>query len=292
MVTFDKEFLGRLEMLALMVRRILRGNLRAEHLTKQRGSGIQFADYKEYMPGDDLRYLDWSAYARLGSTLIKLFEEEQDLHVYLLMDNSRSMNFGAANKREFALHMTAALAYIALHNLDRAGIAAYAERIVDEFPVGRGKERIHRMLQFLSALEESGEDTDLRQSIEEFLHVPRHRGVVIVVSDLFDPRGFAHGLDRLRFSNHQLFVVQVTADEEHDPDLLGDYDLEDMETSELVPVTVTERDAEKYRQVVAKFQDDLESYCRRYEVPLMKASSSENFEDVVMRMFKEGGLVR
>src|SRR5215211_5844675 len=169
MPLFDSTFLAKLEYLSLVSRRVFRGSLLAQRRTMQFGSGIEFADHREYTSGDDLRYLDWNVYARHGDLLLKRFQEEQDLHVYFLLDCSRSMAVGDPTKFDLARKVTAALAYIALADLDRISVVAFADRIIEDFPLTRGKARILSLLDFLDGLETQGTDTDLGQSVREFL---------------------------------------------------------------------------------------------------------------------------
>ncbi len=289
---FDSEFLARLEYLALVAKRIVRGELRAERLSQVKGSGVQFADFRKYVAGDDFRYVDWNAYARLGQMLLKMFEEEQDLHVYLLLDSSRSMASGDPEKLTYAKKLVAALAYITLSNLDRAGVSLFGPGLTDEVPVARGKGRIMSLLEFLASAEPSDGDTDLSRTAEQFLHRPRRRGIVVVVSDLFDRKGYRAALDRLRFSRHQVYVVQVTAESDRDPGLLGDLDLVDCESGDVREVTVTEKALVSYRAAVDRFYEDVSSYGRQFEVPIAQVVTSMDFESVILDMFRRGGLVR
>ncbi len=161
MALFDSEFLKKLEYLSLVSRRVFRGSLLAQRRTMQLGGGIEFADHREYTPGDDFRYLDWNLYARHDELLLKRFQEEEDLHVYFLLDCSRSMAFGDPPKFDFARQVAAALAYIALADLDRVAVIAFAGDIVADFPLTRGKGRILSLLKFLEDLPAQGEDTNL-----------------------------------------------------------------------------------------------------------------------------------
>ncbi len=148
MALFDSEFLKRLEYLSLISKRVFRGQLLAQRRTKQLGGGIEFADHREYSSGDDLRYLDWNVYARYGDLLLKRFQEEEDLHVYILLDISPSMNTGNPNKFDYARQMAAALAYIALADLDRVAIHAYANEVVSSLPLTRVKTASSRCYDF------------------------------------------------------------------------------------------------------------------------------------------------
>src|SRR4051794_32184025 len=130
---FDGDFLKKLEYLSLISRRVFRGSVLAQRRTKQMGGGIEFADHREYTPGDDFRHLDWNVYARHGDLLLKRFQEEEDLHVYFLLDCSRSMAFGNPPKFDLARRVTAALAFIALAGLGRIAGLAVAGRVLGGF---------------------------------------------------------------------------------------------------------------------------------------------------------------
>ena len=165
MALFDSDFLKKLEYLSLVSRRVFRGQLLAQKRTMQLGGGIEFADHRAYTAGDDLRYLDWNVFARHDELLIKRFQEEEDLHVYILLDCSRSMGMGSPPKFDLARHLAAALGYIALADLDRVSIIAFAGEIVGDFPLTRGKARILSLLKFLENLSPRQTDTDLAKSM-------------------------------------------------------------------------------------------------------------------------------
>ena len=176
---FPPDFLTRLEYLSIVSKRVFRGQLLAQRRTKQMGSGIEFSDHREYNNGDHLRYLDWNIYARHGDLLLKRFQEEQDLHVYLMLDCSRSMAFGSPAKFELARHLTAALAYIALADLDRIAIVAYADGVIAELPVTRGKARILPIMKFLEDLPTAGQGTNLDKAVQGLIHRGARSGLAI-----------------------------------------------------------------------------------------------------------------
>src|SRR3954462_14050954 len=149
---FDSEFLKKLEYLSLVSRRVFRGQILAQRRTMQLGGGIEFADHRDYAPGDDFRYTDWNFFARHDELLLKRFQEEEDLHVYFLIDCSKSMAFGTPSKFDLARQGAAALAYIALADLDRVAVVAFSGEIVANFPLTRGKARILSLLKFLEGL--------------------------------------------------------------------------------------------------------------------------------------------
>jgi uncharacterized protein (DUF58 family) len=293
MPLFDSDFLKKLEYLSLISRRVFRGTLMAQRRTMQLGGGIEFADHREYTPGDDFRYLDWNLYARLDELLLKRFQEEEDLHVYLLLDCSRSMGFGTPPKFDFARQVTAALAYIALADLDRVAVVAFAADIVADFPLTRGKGRILALLKFLEELEAQGSDTDLARVVSGFVHRNQRRGLAIVVSDLYDPNGFDRGLDLLRHRRYEPHVMQIYDRQEAEPrNMLGDLELYDVETGQGRKVTVTERSLRQYRKLFEAFQHSVQQYCNQNAVRCTRTSTEIPFDQLILRMMRQAGAVR
>lgn len=283
---FPPDFLTRLEYLSIMSKRVFRGSLLAQRRTMQMGSGIEFSDHREYAYGDDLRYLDWNIYARHGDLLLKRFQEDQDLHVYLLLDCSRSMAFGTPAKFDLARHLVAALAYIALADLDRIAVVAYADGIIAEFPMTRGKARILPLMRFLESLPTSGEDTNLGRTVQGLLHRGSRGGLAVIVSDLFDEHGFQIGLDQLRYRRFDAHVLQLHDPLEADPNLLGDVELEDIESNSVRKVTVTEKNLRDYKQRFQQHQQAVRDYCTNYGLGCTQSQSIVPFDGLVMSMMR------
>jgi len=289
MALFDSEFLKKLEYLSLVSRRVFRGQLLAQRRTMQLGGGIEFADHREYTPGDDFRYLDWNVFARHDELLLKRFQEEEDLHVYILLDCSRSMGFGAPTKFDYARQVAAALAYIALADLDRVAVIAFADRIISEFPLTRGKGRILSLMKFLEGLEVRDGLTDLARSAENFVRRSQRRGLAVVVSDLFDPSGYERGLDVLRHHRYEPHVVQVFDRRELDPGMKGDVELLDVESGSVEKVTVTERNLREYRKIFEAFLESVRAYCTKYGVGGTRSTTDVPFDELILRMMREAG---
>jgi uncharacterized protein (DUF58 family) len=283
---FPPDFLTRLEYLSIMSKRVFRGSLLAQRRTMQMGSGIEFSEHREYSMGDDLRYLDWNIYARHGDLLIKRFQEEQDLHVYLMIDCSKSMGFGTPAKFDLARQLAAALAYIALADLDRIAIIAFADGIIAELPMTRGKAKILAILKFLESLDTVGQDTNLEHSIQQLIHRGNRSGMAVVVSDLFDQHGFQSGLDQLRFKRFDTQVIQLYDPKEADPSLLGDVELLDVETAMVRKVTVTERNLRDYKRLFNDHQTAVREYCRNYELGCTQSPSIVPFDDLLIQMMQ------
>lgn len=257
----------------------------------QTGSGIEFADHRDYSHGDDFRYLDWNVFARHGELLLKRFQEEEDLHVYLLLDCSQSMAFGDPPKFDLARQIVAALAYVALADLDRVAVIPFADEIVADFPLTRGKDRILSLLQFLENLEIQGESTDLLRVAQAFTQRPQRRGLAIVVSDLFDPRGYERGFDLIRYRNYELHAVQIHDRREANPSLLGELELVDIESGVGQRATITEKSADRYRQLFDEFQKSLQRYGRKYGVGITQTLSDVPFDELILKMMRAAGVV-
>jgi uncharacterized protein (DUF58 family) len=289
MALFDSDFLKKLEYLSLVSRRVFRGQLLAQRRTMQLGGGIEFADHRDYTPGDDFRYLDWNVFARHGELLLKRFQEEEDLHVYILLDCSRSMAVGNPPKFDYARQVAAALAYIALADLDRVGVVAFAGEVIADFPLTRGKARILGLLKFLEGLEPQGSATDLERMARNLVHRSQRRGLAVVVSDLFDPNGFERGLDLLRHHRYEPHLVQIFDRHEAEPDLKGDVELLDIETGTIQKVTITERNLRQYRKIFTNYLESVSRYCNTYGIGGTRSSTEVPFDELLLRMMRVAG---
>ena len=206
---FDDRFLKTLEHLHMVSRKVFTGNLRAERRTRKVGSGIEFADHRTYARGDDFRYIDWNLYGRLDKLLLRLFEEEEDLAIYILIDVSDSMAIGSPlPKLHYAMQIGAALTYVGLANLDRVAIIPFADRLIDRMPPSRGKNRIFRVFDFLRKCDIGGK-TNLGECMKDFVTQNKRRGLAVLISDFYDPAGFEEGINTLRYNKFEPFVLQV-----------------------------------------------------------------------------------
>src|ERR1700733_4990841 len=185
----DPQFLARLEQLELVLRKIFLGRMKGERRSKPKGQSLEFADYRNYVKGDDLRFLDWNLYARLDRLFIRLFQEEEDLHFYVLIDNSLSMDFGSPSKLHYARQVAAALAFIGLVNMDRVVIEVFNDRLVQSMPAVRGRRSLWRVMDFLQKLQPAG-PSNLRESLKTFTMKSTGKGIVVLLSDMMDKAGY------------------------------------------------------------------------------------------------------
>jgi len=288
---FDDDFQRKLESLALVSRRVFAGRLRAERRTKKSGGGVEFADYREYQHGDDFRSLDWNVYQRFEKLLVRLYAEEEDLAIYFILDASASMAFGDAAKAEYAKRVVAALAYVALANLDRASIVTTSDRVTMRLPETRGRARIFKAFRFLRDVQFSGK-TDLGDAMKTFVAQNKRRGLAVIVSDLYDPHGFERGINVLRYNKFDPFVVHVVDPAEAAPTLSGDVLVQDCETGHEREVTVTPKVLEQFSLAHARYLAEIERYCATHQVAYVSASVEVPFEELVLRMFRKGGFLR
>jgi len=301
----NQAFLKKLEYLHIVAKKVFAGRLRAERRSRKTGAGIEFADHRDYTPGDDLRYLDWAVYGRMNRLLLRLFEEEEDLYIYLLIDSSTSMRLGWRDgngllsrgrdgriaKLGYAAQVAAALAYVGLSNLDRVAVHAFSDSLRSQLPPARGKGRIFKVFDFLAGLRPDGQ-TDLRTALRDFVHRTRRRGVAVVLSDFYDAAGYEEGLNLLRYHRFEAAVIQIIDPREARPSLRGDMELLDMETGERRQVTLTDAMCAAYAHAHAEYCQTLESFCKGRGIGYLRAATDVPFEDLVLRVLREGGFVR
>ncbi|HSZ82048.1 MAG TPA: DUF58 domain-containing protein [Polyangia bacterium] len=290
---FDETFLRRLESLRVVTKRASLGQLRAERRSRRVGAGIEFADHRDYVAGDDLRTLDWNLYGRMERLLVRLFEEDEDLAIDVLVDASASMGLGAPTKLDLALQIGAALAYVGLANLDRVAVTVVGETLGEGLPPARGKSNVLPLLRFLDGVEARGRTALATAARELLARRRRHRrGLVVLISDFYDPAGHREALDLLRYGRLEIVVIQVSAPEEAHPPLRGDVTVRDVETGEERDVTISPRALAAYERRHAALVRGLDAFCRERGVPSFAVTSDEAFDAVVLRVFRAGGLLR
>ena len=223
---FDPVFLHKLEQLELVSRKIFVGRMKGERKSQRRGSSVEFAEHRNYTVGDDLRHIDWNVYGRLDKLFLKLFLEEEDLHVYTVLDTSLSMDFGTPTKLRYGKQVAAALAFIGLVNHDRVLVDTFSARLEQGLHGIRGRSQMWRVVQYLDHLEATG-SSDLTAACREFAIRHAGKGVVVVISDFLDKRGYQEALRYLLARNMDIYVVHVLSHEEVDPELVGDLRLVD-----------------------------------------------------------------
>jgi uncharacterized protein (DUF58 family) len=287
----DADFMSRLERLDVVTRKIFIGRMKGERRSKRKGQSVEFADYRNYVMGDDLRFLDWNIYGRLEKLFIKLFFEEEDLHVNILVDASGSMQYGNPDKHLYARRVAAAIAYIGLVNYNRVSVTAFSDRFGPELVGVRGRRMIHQVLGHLSGIEASGTG-NMTAACRQFAIRHPQRGIVLFISDFMDKAGFEDGLRYLIGRKYDLYAIQVLSPEEIDPPLNGDLQLVDMEDEDLADITVSRALINRYKQNLNAYCRNLQDFCTHRGVTYLFTSTNVPFDQFVLTYLRQRGLLR
>jgi uncharacterized protein (DUF58 family) len=287
---FDSEFLKKLEYLNLIARRLVFGRRQALRQSVKKGASIEFKDFREYSPGDDLRSVDWMAYARLDQLFVKLYRQEEELDLWVLLDTSGSMDFGDPNKFDHARRIAAALSYIGMANMDSASVVPFGEGLGDGRTRLRGRGNIFRLLTWLEELKPGG-DTDFEQTVRKFLSVVRKQSLVVIVSDFYGLDRARKALDRMRYFRHQMHVIQMIAPWERDPPIRGELRLVDMESSGHADLTVTDTMLKRYKKAFEQQAEDLKRYSMRYSIGFDQAHTDVAFDHFLRGVLEHGRLL-
>jgi len=284
------DFLARIDQLAFTSKKIFAGKLRGDRLTKRRGQSSEFADFRNYVVGDDLRFLDWNIYARLERLFIKLFLQEEDLHVSVLIDVSKSMEWGSPDKGQYTRQVAAALAYIGLVNFDRVSLYTFSDGLQYELAGIRGRRWMFKVIEFLTEVEYASAG-DLQKTGKQFATRHPQPGIVVLLSDFLDKGGVEPGLRYLLGRKYDLYAMQVLSPEEIDPPMAGDLRLTDVEDDDVAEVTVSRALLEKYRQTLHAYCHSIKEYCARRGVSYLFTSTQVPFDQIVLSYFRTRGLV-
>lgn len=277
----DDDFLRKLEKLKLLTKKGLKGPEQGDHRAKQTGDGLEFLDYRKYHLGDDLRYVDWSVYGRLDKLFIKLFHAEESQTVHILLDMSRSMGCGVPPKFIRAKKIAAAVAYICLSSFDKVGVTAFADKILQQRPPARGRRRFPELLDFIYPMEPGGK-TDINACLMNYAALRLPPGIAIVLSDLFDPKGYQDGLRSLVYRNFDIHLVQILDHEEIFWSTSGNLQLTDVESGKRKTVYLDRASVKAYRKTVDRFISGIRQYCAKYGVSHYIHDTQIPFEDFLM----------
>jgi uncharacterized protein (DUF58 family) len=287
----DPQFIARLERLEIVSKKIFQGKLRGERRSKRRGESVEFADYRNYVRGDDLRFLDWNVYARLERLFIKLFLAEEDLHVNILLDASRSMDWGDPSKSLYARRVAAAVGYIGLCNNDRVSVYTYADGLTKELAGLRSKRTLARLIDFLVGVECGGISHLARASRQYGLRHPQP-GVLLVISDFLDKGGYEEGLRLLLGRPADIYCIQILAPEEIEPSLAGELRLMDVEDNDVAEVSVSRALINRYKNNLQAYCQGLRDYCTRRGMSYLFTSTAVPFDQIVLTYLRRKGLLK
>lgn len=279
------DFLTQLERLTLLSRRSFRGRVKGERRSPRKGVSVEFSDYRQYGVGDDLRYVDWNVYARLDRLYLKLFVDEEDLCLHLLVDGSASMGFGQPSKLDYSARLAAALGFVGLVGLERVGVGVVRDRMAEGFNPARGRRQVLPLMDFLGRLRAGG-GTSLNDGLATYALRSREAGLVVLVSDLMDPGGYERGLKALLERRFDVHVIHVLAGDEMNPAFGGDLRLLDSETDELRDLTLDGEALRGYHERLRAFLDRAEQFCRGNEITYHRVVTDTPVEEFMLRQLK------
>lgn len=283
--------LAKLESMELISRKVFRGRMKGERQSRRKGQSVEFADFRNYVAGDDLRFIDWNMYARLDKLFLKLYLEEEDLHFYTAIDVSSSMNFGTPTKLQYAKQLAAALGYIGLCRTDRVKIEPLDGARTNAAPVLRGRKSLWRMIEYLESLQ-PGTNCTLAEAVKSFCLRNTGKGILVLITDLMDKSGYEEALKYLVARNLDIYLIHVLSQEEIDPDLTGDLKLVDCEDQDIAEISVSQRLIDRYRQTLATFIEQARDFSSRRGIVYTMTSTERSVDRLVSRYLRQRGLVR
>lgn len=303
---------ARLGQLDVSSRKIMTGKLKGERRSKRRGESVEFADHRPYVYGDDLRHIDWNVFGRLDKMFLKLFLEEEDLSLQIIIDCSASSDAGEPNKFLYMQRLAAALGYIGLVNLNRVGISALGDKgrregEVPEIgpdgkelpPLGlvsairdlRGKRRLQDLVSYILSIEPAGQ-TRFTDACKRIAITRRGKGVMIILSDFFVKEGYEAGLRLLKGHGYDVYAIQVLSPQEMEPTIGGDLRLKDIEDGDTAEVTITAPLLKKYKQILNTYCNKLHQFCTQRDIIHMTVKSDMPVDQLVMDYLRRRGLLR
>ncbi|MBC03062.1 MAG: DUF58 domain-containing protein [Phycisphaerae bacterium] len=297
----DSRLMARLDHLDVVSRKIFSGRVQGERRSKRRGQSVEFADFRPYVAGDDLRFVDWNIYGRLDRLFLKIFLEEEDLSLHVVLDASASMNWGDPSKFEFARRLAMALGYIGLTNQNRVSMSAFGGIDRDGNPAGlqrlsnlRGRRRTHEVGKWLIDLEPGGGD-EFENAMKTIALSRQGRGVMVVISDFLHKGGFETGLRYIAGRGYDVFAMQLLSPQEIDPlahGMSGDLRLVDLEDDDQAEVTVNAAVLRGYKDRLDTWCGRLRDFCIRRSIMHMIVDTGMDLDTLMLDYLRRRGLLR
>lgn len=289
---FDGAFFKGLNRIKLITRITMHGGRSGLRRSAAKGSSVEFADFREYVPGDDIRRIDWNTYGRMDRLFVKLFVEEREAFYSIITDTSGSMKFGNPDKGVCAARLAGAISYIALNNLDRVRLSAVCEDTIRNSSNFTGRQGFHKAVAWLESMEFRGR-TDLYKSIRE---IPFHqKGVTVIISDLFSRDTTEENIESvidairyLRFMKQEVLILHVLSPEELEPKMEGTIGLEDLETGAILKITATSRLCRQYQCVLDRFINRVKESAKHYQASYIPVCSNETIDMLVYKGIRSG----
>lgn len=292
------DFMRQLDRLDILSRKMLRGTMQGERRSKKRGQSVEFADYRNYVDGDDLRFVDWNLYMRLDKLFIRLFMEEEDLSVSIVLDTSGSMDYGDPPKLDYAKKLCAALGYISLTHQNRTSIHSVADGMIDQQVGMRGRQPIPRLLEFLNRQQgvpcDAKRPGDLTSAFKTLAVANQRPGVVIVVSDFWDKGDLSEAFNYLSGDKRDSYLIHLLSPQEVDPvkgKVIGDLRLTDLEDGDVAEVSISPALIKKYKATLQAYCNHIKDQAHRKGLAYMISETDVPFETLVLKYLRQRGLI-
>jgi len=289
----DSRLMAHLDRLDVVSKKIFSGKIHGERRSRCRGQSVEFADFRNYTHGDDLRFVDWNIYARLDRLFLKMFLEEEDLSLVIAIDASASMDFGTPNKMQYARRLAMALGYIGLVNNNRVSLFSFSDDRIERLTGLRGRRRTREMGQWLLNLQPLGVG-DFTAACRAVALGGQGRGVLLLISDFLFSDGFEKGLRSVAGRGFDVYALQLLAPEEIDParhGVLGDLRLVDSESAAEVEVTASSAVVQQYRERLDAHVASLREYCVRRSIAHQVVETSLQLETLLVDYLRRRGLL-
>ncbi|MBF0543461.1 MAG: DUF58 domain-containing protein [Candidatus Riflebacteria bacterium] len=286
---FDLKFLKSLKILNIIAKRFFKGQKLGHRKSVQRGASLEFAEYKKYQHGDDLRFIDWNLYGRFETLYIKKFHNQESLNVSILLDCSQSMNFGNPSKFDFGRKMAAAISFIALQYQDSVRIFSFSDEINAISSEGFRPSHIHNLMGFLEKCSPASGNAPFESIAEKFLAKNKRPGVVFVISDCLFEKEVEIGLKKIKHKKNEINLVQILSREEVNPELGGLVELIDSETSSILKVQINKNLLMVYEEILRERFDEMRSFVKKMGMKYHRAITDSPFEASVLSLFGHGG---
>jgi len=291
-VNISKSLLKRLELMRIVSRSIFGGNPTGERRSIYRGVGVEFADHRQYTPGDDFRYIDWNILARTNQIYIKLFDRQESVPLYMLVDCSDSMRAGGAGKLDRAKEIAAGLSYVGLFDGDMVRIALFTDTLVGQSEQFTHRREMFKVVDFLSQADPGGGQTDFGEAMPFFAKRTSRRGIVFIISDFLDPNGITEGVQSLLYRKFHVCGIHTVTRAELAPEATGEFVFVDSETRRAREVRIRKGTLEQYKQMFERHRRGVEKLFRFYGGDYVLVKTEDKLDDILTKLFRHAGILQ
>lgn len=279
----DSDFLKFLETMKIVLKLNYNSDYTGERVSKQRGSGMDFKDYRHYEIGDDYRYIDWNLYSRLEQLYLKEFIEEKGSTIFLMIDNSESMSIGSPGKLKKAVQIAAALGYIGLIQLDRVGVAFFSDKLNSVSRLIKGKNQVHNLFSILEGVETIGK-TNICNSISSFVHSHKKPGLLVLISDFITTEDFFQGIKMLKIQGWKVLLIHILAEEDINPHLTENLNLLDVETNEKKEIYIDEELLANYQKNVEEYYNYIDNSVKEFALTYLRTDTGRELKEIICQL--------